>query len=106
LKVHQELGPGFLESVYQAALTLQLRRDGMDALEQKEIPIHYSGRQVGLHRLDLVVEDSIVVEIKAVQEFNDCHLAQIISYLKASGLKTGLLLNFGQPKLKIKRVVL
>ncbi len=106
LKVHAALGPGFLESIYQAALTQQLRTDGMAVVEQKEIQGHYAGRQVGLHRLDLVVDDTIVVEIKAVQDFNDSHLAQVISYLKASGLKTGLLLNFGRPKLKIRRVVL
>ena len=106
LKVHKELGPGFLESIYHAALLLQLRRDGLKADSEKEIHINYAGVEVGLHRLDLVVEDAIVVELKATRDFDDTHMAQIISYLKASGLKVGLLLNFGRSTLKVKRVVL
>jgi GxxExxY protein len=106
LKVHRELGPGFLESIYHAALLLQLRRDGMKADTQKDIRITYLGAEVGVHRLDLVIDDKIVVELKAVSEFADSHMAQILSYLKASGLKTGLLLNFGRTTLKVKRVVL
>ena len=106
LKVHRELGPGFLESIYQAALLVQLRRDGLNVNTEKEIHISYSGVEVGLHRLDLVVDDAIVVELKAVNDFSDSHFAQVLSYLKASRLKVGLLLNFGRPTLKVKRVVL
>jgi GxxExxY protein len=106
LKVHKELGPGFLESIYHSALLVQLRRDGMKADTQKEIHIKYAGVEVGLHRLDLVVDDTIVIELKATRDFNDTHMAQIISYLKASGLKVGLLLNFGRSTLKVKRAVL
>ena len=106
LKVHRELGPGFLESIYQASLPIQLHRDGMKADTQKEIRISYAGFEVGLHRLDLVVDDTVVVELKAVKGFDDAHLAQVLSYLKASGLKVGLLLNFGGPTLKVKRIVL
>jgi len=106
LRVHRELGPGFLESIYHAALLVQLRMDGLKADAQKEVHISYAGVEVGLHRLDLVVDDTVVVELKAVRGFDDAHLAQVLSYLKASGLKIGLLLNFGGPTLKVKRIVL
>jgi GxxExxY protein len=106
LKVHKVLGPGFLESIYHAALLIQLRRDGLKADTEKEIHIRYAGVEVGLHRLDLVVDDTIVVELKATRDFDDSHMAQILSYLKASGLKVGLLLNFGRSTLKVKRAVL
>lgn len=105
LKVHRELGPGFLESIYQAALLIQLREDGMSVDAQKAYPVHYLGTEVGLHRLDLVVDGAIVVELKAAAEFSDANLAQVLSYLKVTGLRIGLLLNFGRPKLKIRRIV-
>ncbi len=105
IKVHKKLGPGFLESVYQNALPIELVKNGFKVETKKEIKIFYDSKEVGLHRLDLVVEDKVVVEIKAVKEFDDAHLAQLRSYLKASGLKVGLLLNFAKPVLKIKRVV-
>jgi GxxExxY protein len=106
LKVHRALGPGFLEAIYHAALLVQLRLDGLKAESQKEVRVTYDGVDVGVHRLDLVVNNKVIVELKAVREFDDSHMAQILSYLKASGLKTGLLLNFGRPTLKVKRVVL
>jgi GxxExxY protein len=105
IKVHKNLGPGFLESIYQAALIIQLQKDGLKAETQKDIKIYYDGDEVGIHRLDLVVNNEIIVELKAVKDFDDSHIAQVISYLKATGLKTGLLLNFAKPTLKIKRIV-
>ena len=105
-KVHRQLGPGFLESIYHNALLIQLRADGMQADTEKEIRVNYTGVEVGLHGLDLVVDDAIVVELKAVRDFEDSRMAQVLSYLKASGLRTGLLLNFGRSTLKVKRVVL
>jgi len=105
LKMHRELGPGFVESIYHAAPLMQLRLDGMKTDTQKEIRVSYAGAEAGLHRLDLVVDDTIVVELKAVRDFQDSHMAQVLSYLKASHLKTGLLLNFGRATLKVKRVV-
>ena len=72
---------------------------------QKEIKIEYLEVEVGLHRLDLIVEDKIIIELKAVKEFADIHFAQLRSYLKATGLSVGLLLNFAKPTLDIKRVV-
>jgi GxxExxY protein len=105
IEVHRRLGPGFLESIYGAAFVIQLHKDGLKVEVQKEIEVMYDGQVVGVHRLDLVVEDEVVVELKAVREFDNSHTAQLLSYLKATGLKVGLLLNFAKPTLRIKRVV-
>lgn len=105
IQLHKELGPGFLESVYQKALPLQLVRDGIAVETQKEIKIYYAGQEVGVHILDIVADNEIIVELKTVKEFGDHHVAQVISYLKATGLKIGLLLNFAKATLDIKRVV-
>ena len=105
IKVHKELGPGFLENIYEEALKVELERQGISFQSQKEVEIQYGGVPVGLHRLDLLVENKIIVELKAVKELSDIHFAQLRSYLKATGLKVGLLLNFAQPTLEIKRIV-
>jgi len=106
LAVHKALGPGFLESVYQKAMEVALRHRALPFNEQKEIRIFFEEEEVGLHRLDLVVADEIVVELKAVKTLEDVHYAQVKSYLKATGLHVGLLLNFNAPTLIIKRIVL
>ena len=103
--MHRELGPGFLESIYEEALKVELSEYGFRFESQKEVKIEYLGVEVGVHRLDLVVEDNIVVELKAVRDLTDIHLAQILSYLKDTGLKVGLLLNFSKPTLEVRRVV-
>ena len=105
IKVHQELGPGFLESIYQTALPIELLKHGLEIETQKEIKIYYDGNQIGIHRLALVVNKQVIVELKAVKEFDESHLAQVLSYLKATDLRVGLLLNFAKGVLKIKRVV-
>jgi GxxExxY protein len=105
IEVHKKLGPGFLESIYQAALLLQLQKDRIEVEPQKEITIYYDEKEIGLHRLDFLVAKQIIVELKTVKEFDESHLAQVLSYLKATRLTTGLLLNFAKPKLEIKRVV-
>lgn len=105
IEVHRQLGPGFLESLYHSALLLELKRQGLKAESQKEARIYYLGQEIGTHRLDIVVNDAVVVELKTVSEFNDVHLAQVLSYLKATGLKVGLLMNFAQSVLNVKRVV-
>jgi GxxExxY protein len=105
IQVHRALGPGFLESIYEEALKLELSRRRLYHESQKEIKIEYLDVAVGLHRLDLIVENKIIIELKAVKEFSDIHFAQLRSYLKATGLKVGLLLNFAKPTLDIKRVV-
>lgn len=106
IAVHRELGPGFLESIYESALKTALRHRGIVYEAQKEVTILFEGEESGVHRLDLVVDDEIVVELKAVKALEDIHFAQVRSYLKATGLHVGLLLNFNAPTLIVKRVVL
>jgi len=105
IEVHRELGPGFLEAIYEEALKVELSEQSMHCDSQKEIKIEYLGVEIGVHRLDLLVEKKIIVELKAVKELTDIHFAQLRSYLKAAGLRVGLLLNFAKPTLEIRRVV-
>jgi GxxExxY protein len=105
IEVHTALGPGFLESIYEEALKIELSEHNLHFETQKEIQIEYLGVAIGSHRLDLLVENQVIVELKAVKEFTDVHYAQLRSYLKATRLKVGLLLNFAKPTLEIKRVV-
>lgn len=105
IEVHRDLGPGFIESIYEQALKIEFAEHNFHFDSQKEIKMKYLGVEVGLHRLDLLVENQIILEIKAVKELLDVHFAQLRSYLKATGLKVGLLLNFAKPTLEIKRVV-
>ncbi len=105
IAVHRKLGPGFLESIYQSALPMELKKRGLKVETQKEIKIFYDGKKIGLHRLDLVVEEQVIVELKTVKEFDDSHVAQVLSYLRATGLNVGLLFNFAKGVLKIKRIV-
>lgn len=106
IHVHTQLGPGFLESVYQNAMAVALHHRSIPFEDQKEIRIQFEGKDVGLHRLDLIVADQIVVELKAVKAWEEIHFAQVRSYLKATGLHVGLLLNFNASKLAIKWIVL
>lgn len=105
IEVHAALGPGFLETIYEEAFKLELTENGLNYECQKEIKIEYLGVLIGTHRLDLVIENQVVVELKAVKELTEIHFAQLLSYLKASGIKVGLLLNFAKPRLEIRRVV-
>jgi GxxExxY protein len=104
--VHKALGPGFLESIYEKAIDVALTRRGIAFERQKEIRVFFEEVDVGCHRLDLVVENQIILELKAVKALEEIHFAQLRSYLKATGLKVGLLLNFNAPTLGIKRIVL
>jgi GxxExxY protein len=105
IEVHRRLGPGFLESIYEKALFIELIKRGVAVGSQVEISIRYDGAEVGLHRLDLVGEDAVVVELKAIENLEDIHFAIVRSYLRAAGKKHGLLLNFAKPTLEIKRVI-
>ena len=105
IEVHRALGPGFLESIYEQALKVELVEHDIHYDCQKDIKIKYLGVEVGLHRLDLLIENQIIIELKAVKELTDIHFAQLRSYLKATGLKVGLLFNFAKSTLDIKRVV-
>jgi GxxExxY protein len=108
IEVHRALGPGFLESVYESALCLELDLRGIPYARQHPITVAYKGRNVGEGRVDLLVADCLTVELKAVDLVAPIHIAQVMSYLKATGSQLGLLINFNVPLLKdgIKRVVL
>jgi len=106
IDVHRELGPGFLESIYHAAMEVELRKRQISFESQRRIAVAYRDVSIGDHVLDLVVHGQVVVELKAVKDLNDQHRAQILSYLKASGLPVGLLINFAKLSLEHKRVVL
>jgi GxxExxY protein len=99
IAVHRALGPGFIEPVYDRAMRIELRHRNLRTELQKAIQIEYRGEVVCRHRLDLVVEGIMVVEIKAVRKLRPIHQAQILSYLKASGCRVGLLMNFNVPVL-------
>jgi len=105
-EVHKELGPGFLESVYKKALVLELTNRGMKVGAEKVFDLAYKRKKVGTHRLDLVVEDKIVLELKTVERFAPHHTAQLLSYLKASGYRLGILVNFSKAKVESRRVVM
>jgi GxxExxY protein len=106
IDVHKALGPGFLESIYQKAMEAALAHRGIPFARQKEIHVFFEEVDVGVHFLDLVVADEIILELKAVKGLEDIHFAQLKSYLKATSLHVGLLLNFNAPTLVSKRVVL
>ena len=106
MKVHRALGPGFLESVYQKALWHELRKAGLKVEIEKPIAVLYDGVLVGDFSADLLVEEQIIVELKAVKAIAPEHIAQVINYLKATGIKLGLLVNFGDyPKATVQRLV-
>ena len=95
IEVHRQLGPGLLESTYEECLCLELRGVGLAVRRQVNVPIMYKGKEIAaIYRLDLVVAERIVVEIKAVEKLAPVHEAQLLTYLKHSGIKTGLLFNF------------
>lgn len=104
IEVHTALGPGFLESVYQGALRLEMEARGIPFVAQARIEVNYRGAPVGTHVLDYVVDDRLVVELKAAEDLSHAHRAQLVSYLRATGARTGLLLNFGQTRLQIRRL--
>ena len=104
IAVHRELGPGFLESIYEQALAVEFALRGIAFVRQKPIPLFYRDHQIGEHRLDFLVEDKIVVELKAVEALENVHFAIVRSYLKAAGLADGLILNFSSMPLTMKRV--
>jgi len=103
MKAHSTLGPGFLESVYQNALTWELRKSGFKSEAQRPISVQYDGQIVGVFAADLLVNDSVIVEIKAIQTLAKAHEAQLVNYLTATGMNEGLLLNFGAERLEFKK---
>ncbi len=108
LKVHKALGPGLLESAYEECLFYELKRQNLKIEKQKGLPLIYNEVNLDVgYRLDILVEDKVIIEIKAVEALNDVHLAQILTYLKLSNCKLGLLINFNVTLIKngIRRVI-
>ena len=103
--VSNTLGSGFLEKVYENALALELRSLGLNTVQQAPIEVLYRQQCVGEYFADLLVENSVIVELKAIQKLDPTHMAQVMNYLNATGFKIGLLLNFGQPRVEVKRLV-
>jgi len=108
IEVHRRLGPGFLESVYEEAVVLECRLRGIPVRQQVDVSINYKGMSVGTGRMDLLVGDVLIIELKTVENVLPIHQAQLLSYLKATSLKLGLLINFNVRMLRngIKRVIL
>ena len=105
-EVNKVLGAGFLEKVYENALFLELKNRGLNAVCQVPINVEYKDNSVGEYIADMVVEESVIIEIKAIEALQKVHEAQILNYLKATGYKIGLLVNFTHPKAVIKRFIL
>ena len=108
LEVHKHLGPGFLESVYEEALSLELQRQEISFARQHEVAIDYKGDPVGMGRLDFLVDEQLIVELKATDALAPIHTAQVLSYLRMTGCKLGLLINFNVTMLRqgVERIVL
>jgi len=105
MEVHNILGPGFLEKVYENALLSELELRGINAISQHPLQVNYKGNLVGNYITDIVVENKIILELKAIKSISDIHIAQVINYLTATGYKLAILLNFGADKLESKRIV-
>lgn len=105
IEVHRRLGPGFLESIYEKALIIELQKRGLTVVSQMELIALYDGVEVGRNKLDLFVENTIIVELKAIKNIEDIHFAIVRSYLRAAGHKHALILNFAKMTLEIKRVI-
>ena len=108
IEVHRQLGPGLLEGTYEAALCIELQTAGLNFVRQPVFPVVYKGQMIGEYRLDLIVEDSVIVEIKSIERFDPIFEAQVLTYLRVTGKKLGLLMNFNSRLLRdgIKRYVL
>ena len=103
--VSNTLGSGFLEKIYEAALVHELRKNGLDAAQQEAVQVLYDDIAVGDYRADIIVNRSVVLEVKAAKAIDPAHEAQLLNYLKATRLRVGLILNFGTPQLGIKRMM-
>ena len=105
-EVNRVLGAGFLEKVYENALIIELHERGLKTDSQVPLKVHYKGKVVGEYVVDIMVEDQVILELKSVDKLQKIHEAQLLNYLKATGMKVGLLINFKYPKADIKRFVL
>ncbi len=105
MEVHKYLGNGFQEVIYQRALSIELNMNNLKHEREKEMPLSYKGYDIGKRRVDFFIEGKIMLEIKAVKQLEDVHLAQAINYLEAYNMEIGLLINFGSTSLQFKRVM-
>jgi GxxExxY protein len=105
-KVGNALGCGFLEKVYENALAYEIRKNGLEVKQQESIKVFYDNFEVGFYEADLWVENKVLIELKAVKSLDDVHKAQCLNYLKATGIKICLLINFGNPRVELKRIAL
>ena len=105
IEVHKKLGPGFLESIYENAFIIELQKQNLQVERQREVVIKYDSVEIGRHRLDLIIDDTIVVELKAIKNIEDVHFAIVKSYLKALGKEHGLIINFSKKVIEVKRVI-
>ena len=105
IEVHNNLGPGFSEKIYERALCKELNRCGIAFERQKVIPVYYKDDLIGEHRLDLLIDGRVVLELKAVSELIPLFSAQVFSYLKSTALRLGILVNFGEKRLRFVRIV-
>ena len=103
-EVHNQLGPGFTEDIYENALAMELELQSIPFDRQKQIQIHYKGKYVGKYRLNMVIDQKIILELKAVAEVNEVFRAQLESYLCATGLQLGILINFGSKRIQSFRI--
>jgi GxxExxY protein len=106
IRVHQRLGSGFVEAIYRRALVIELERMNLAVESEKEVTVFYEDQEVGNHRLDVVVEGRVILELKAVDALSKAHYAQVRSYLKATGLPLALLINFSDDRADFRRVEL
>jgi len=104
-RVSNTLGSGFVEKVYENALAIELRRNGLQLQQQYPVKVFYTDQPVGDFVADFLVENSVILELKAVKALDDVHAAQCLNYLKATGLRICLLVNFGQPRVAIRRII-
>ena len=105
MRVHSKLGYGFLEKVYENALMVLFRREGIEAKQQVPITVYFEEEVVGNYYADILVEDKVILEIKSVENIIDAHIAQSLNYLKATGLRLAIILSFSKEKLEYKRIV-
>ena len=106
MEVHRILGPGFLESIFQVALEFELQARGLNADSQRTLNVRYKDRMIGRFKADLVVEEKVIVELKAASDISTSFEAQLLNYLRATGIRVGLLLNFGAKSLQIRRRII
>lgn len=106
IEVHKELGYGFLEKVYENALVILFEENDLKIEQQKQIIVNFHGKEIGNYISDLLIEDKIIIELKVATKIKDVHKAQVANYLKATGKRLGIIINFGKEKLEYERVIM